>query len=121
VKRTLVVDDIRTFDHVDDFADRTFVYAKNSRDAIALLERETFDSIWLDYNLAWNNADRDDNGLRVARWLRVHAKRNGAREVWIITDLDRYAGEMEHCLRNAYVTLDVTVTDIGHRWNELWR
>lgn len=121
MKRTLVVDDIRTSDHVPEFAKRDFVYATTSREAIAQLEREPFDAVWLDYDLAWNNPDREDNGLRVARWLAANGSRFAAREVWIITDLDRFGEEMAACLRSAAgADFEVRVTDLGHRWNELW-
>jgi hypothetical protein len=57
-------DHLGTFDHVDDFADRTFVYAKNSRDAIALLEREAFDGRHLNRDPRWESQRRF-----TLRWL----------------------------------------------------
>jgi hypothetical protein len=113
--KTLVVDDIRTFDNLAEYAGTTFTYARTSRDGIARLEAEQFDAIWLDYDLGCSNDDQYDDGLRVACWLGLHATRFRDLEIKIITDQDDMAAKMLNSLRGGGLTAEIT--SIGHDWN----
>jgi CheY-like chemotaxis protein len=113
--KTLVVDDIRTFDDLAEYAGTTFTYARTSREGIARLDAEHFDAVWLDYDLGWSNDDRYDDGLRVARWLQLHAGRFRDLKIKIITDQDDMAAKMLCALRESGLLAEIT--SIGHDWN----
>jgi CheY-like chemotaxis protein len=111
----LVIDDIRSFDDLGASRNLIFTYARTSQNGIALLERERFDGLWLDYNLGWENPDRSDTGLRVAEWLRSRHASFAHLEVTIITDKDEMAKVLlDVLLASGY---RARASNIGHEWD----
>lgn len=118
-KRTaLVVDDIRSFTAPELDVDNVLL-ARTSGDAIGVLQRVVITDLVLDFDLAWNNPDRSDTGLRVVAFLCARRARYRSVRVEIITDLDDVALQMSDLLRSA--GFHVTVSDRGHRWNDTHR
>ena len=111
----LVVDDMRSFDDLDQYRNVSFTYARTSDEGIRILEREAFDSLWLDYNLGWENADVTDTGLRVAEWLQPQHARFADLQIMIITDNDPKAIVMADALREGGYRPQIS--DIGREWD----
>ena len=111
----LVIDDMRSFDDLDQYRNVSFTYARTSDEGIRLLERERFDGLWLDYNLGWENADVTDNGLRVAEWLQPRHARFADLQITIITDSDAKAIVIADALRGGGYRPQIS--DIGREWD----
>ena len=107
--RILVIDDFRTF--VDGVHEYT--HARTVAAAIARIDSgERFDRIYLDYDLSASGRQYD-NSEAFARYL---ATSTLTIAVDIITDSDDGAKRLETLL--AGYNGDVTITDLGHRWND---
>lgn len=105
----LILDDIRTFEDGDG---RTFTHARTNADAVDALENESFDEIWID----WDLSATDKRMPTSEPFVKLIAKANPQGvQVRIITDMPERAAWMSKAL--GALTTPAVITTIGARWH----
>jgi len=109
MKNILVLDDIRTF---EDDATQKFTHARTNADAVDAIENESFDEVWIDWDLSASDKKMPTSEPFVKLIARANPRDV---QVRIITDMPDRAAWMLMAL--GALKTPAVITTIGARWN----